>query len=181
MFVGHYAVSLAAKRIDAGLSLGWLFLAVQLPDILWSIFFLLGVEKARILPRGTAVTAVDLHYIPYSHSLLATLVWAAVVYALFRFLPIGAGTRRGAVALIMGLGVLSHFVLDIVVESNLPLYGDAAKIGLGLSTSAAIAYTLEALILVGGLILYLRSTTATTLIGKYGMVVLVILMLGPTW
>ncbi len=34
MFIGHYGVSLAAKRVDARLPLGWLFLAVQLPDIL---------------------------------------------------------------------------------------------------------------------------------------------------
>ena len=62
MFVGHYGMSLAAKRVDARLPLGWLFLAVQLPDILWAVLFLLGVEKARIMPtHETAVMAVDLY------------------------------------------------------------------------------------------------------------------------
>ncbi len=87
MFIGHYGVSLAAKRLDARLPLGWLFLAVQLPDILWAVLFLLGVEKARIIPAQTAVMAVDLYYIPYSHSLVASLLWAGVIYALFRLLP----------------------------------------------------------------------------------------------
>ena len=65
MFIGHYGVSLAAKRVDSRLSLGWLFLAVQFPDILWAVLFFLGVEKARIILAQTAVRAVDLYYIPY--------------------------------------------------------------------------------------------------------------------
>jgi hypothetical protein len=178
MFIGHYGVSLAAKRVDARLPLGWLFLAVQLPDILWAVLFLLGVEKARIVPAQTAVRAVDLYYIPYSHSLLATLLWAGAIYALVRLLPTRAESlRKGTVAIVMTLAVISHFVLDVIVESNLPLYDDAAKIGLGLSSNALAAYTVEGLILVAGLILYLRSTTPMNLIGRYGMIVFVVLML----
>ena len=136
MFIGHYGVSLAAKRVDARLPLGWLFLAVQLPDILWAVLFLVGVEKARIIPaQETAVMAVDLYYIPYSHSLLATLLWAGAIYALFRLLPSRvAGLRKSTVAIAMALAVISHFVLDVIVESNLPLYyGDTSKIGLGVA------------------------------------------------
>jgi hypothetical protein len=178
MFVGHYGVSLAAKRVDARLSLGWLFLAVQLPDILWAVLFLLGVEKARIIPAQTAVIAVDLYYIPYSHSLVASLLWAGVIYAIFRLLPSGAsGLRKSTVAMVMALVVLSHFVLDIIVESNLPLYDDAAKVGLGLANNPIAAYIVEGLIVVGGLILYLRSTTPKNLTGRYGMIVFVVVML----
>jgi hypothetical protein len=178
MFIGHYGVSLAAKRVDARLPLGWLFLAVQLPDILWAVLFLVGAEKARIIPAQTAVKAVDLYYIPYSHSLLATLLWAGAIYALFRLLPSrAAGLRKSTVAIVMALAVFSHFVLDVVVESNLPLYDNAAKIGLGLANNPIAAYIVEGLILVGGLILYLKSTTPKNLTGKYGMVVFVVLML----
>ena len=180
MFIGHYGVSLAAKRVDARLPLGWLFLAVQLPDILWAVLFLLGVEKARIVPAQTAVMAVDHNYIPYSHSLLATLLWAGVIYAIFRLLPSSraAGLRKGTVAIVMALAVFSHFVLDIIAESNLPLYDDAAKVGLGLANSPIAAYIVEGLILVGGLILYLRATTPKNLTGRYGMIVFVVVMLG---
>jgi hypothetical protein len=180
MFVGHYGVSLAAKRVDARLPLGWLFLAVQLPDILWAVLFFLGVEKARIVPaHQTAVRAVDLYYIPYSHSLLATLLWAGAIYAIFRLLPSSraAGLRKSTVAIAMALAVISHFVLDVIVEANLPLYDDAAKVGLGLVNSPIAAYIVEGLILVGGLILYLRSTTPKNLIGRYGMIVFVVVML----
>ena len=179
LFIGHYGVSLAAKRVDARLPLGWLFLAVQLPDILWAVLFLVGVEKARIIPaQETAVMAVDLYYIPYSHSLLATLLWAGAIYALFKLLPSrAAGLRKGTVAIAMALAVISHFVLDVIVESNLPLYDDAAKVGLGLANNALAAYIVEGLILVGGLILYLRSTTPENLIGRYGMIAFVVVML----
>ena len=179
MFVGHYGVSLAAKRVDARLPLGWLFLAVQLPDIVWAVLFLLGIEKARIIPAQTAVRAVDLYYIPYSHSLLATLLWAGAIYAFVRLLPSSraAGLRKSTVAIAMALAVISHFVLDVIVESNLPLYDDAAKIGLGLGNFAVAAYIVEGLILVGGLILYLRATTPKNLTGRYGMIVFVVVML----
>ena len=157
-------------------------MAVQLPDILWAVLFLLGVEKARIIPAQTAVRAVDLYYIPYSHSLLATLLWAGVIYALLRLLPSRAAglQKKGTVAIVMALAVISHFVLDVIVESNLPLYDDAAKIGLGLlGSNAVVAYIVEGLILVAGLILYLRATTPKkNLTGRYGMIVFVVLMLG---
>jgi hypothetical protein len=180
MFIGHYGVSLAAKRIDARLPLGWLFVAVQLPDIVWAVLFLVGVEKARIIPAQTAVRAVDLYYIPYSHSLLATLLWAGAIYALLKLLPSRAAglQKKGTVAIVMALAVISHFVLDVIVESNLPLYDDAAKIGLGLlGHNAVVAYIVEGLILVAGLILYLRATTPKNLTGRYGMIVFVIVML----
>ena len=179
MFIGHYGVSLAAKRVDAHLPLGWLFLAVQLPDILWAVLFLLGVERARIVPAQTAVMAVDLYYIPYSHSLVAVLLWAGAIFTLFRLLPSGAaaGLRKGTVAIVMALAVFSHFVLDVIVESNLPLYDDAAKVGLGFANNALAAYIVEGLILVAGLILYLKSTTLKNLTGRYGMIVFVGLML----
>ena len=54
MFLGHYGVAFALKRAEPKLSLGTLFLAVQLADLLWGIFLLLGwerVESTRASPR----------------------------------------------------------------------------------------------------------------------------------
>ena len=47
MFVGHYAVSFAAKRIEPAVPLAWLFVAVQLVDIAWAITVPLGIEGAE--------------------------------------------------------------------------------------------------------------------------------------
>jgi hypothetical protein len=38
MFIGHYAVALAARKAAPRVSLGTLFLAAQLLDLLWPVF-----------------------------------------------------------------------------------------------------------------------------------------------
>jgi len=48
MFIGHYALGLAAKRIAPRTSLGTLFLAPSLADLLWPVFLLLGWERVRV-------------------------------------------------------------------------------------------------------------------------------------
>lgn len=45
MFLGHFAVAFAAKRVAPAVSLGTLFLAAQLADLIWPNLFLLGVER----------------------------------------------------------------------------------------------------------------------------------------
>src|SRR5207245_1559590 len=62
MFVGHYGVSFAAKSTDRTIPVWVLFLAVQLLDVVWSLFVLLGVEKVRIVPGITASNPLDLYY-----------------------------------------------------------------------------------------------------------------------
>jgi hypothetical protein len=67
MFVGHYGPALAAKALKQSIPLWTLFLAVQLLDVFWSIFVLLGIEKVRIVPGITATNPLDLYYMP-SHT-----------------------------------------------------------------------------------------------------------------
>ncbi len=45
MFIGHFAVALAAKRAAPRASLGTLTLAAQLLDLLWPVFLLAGFER----------------------------------------------------------------------------------------------------------------------------------------
>ena len=44
MFIGHFAVAFAAKRAAPEISLGTLFLAAQLADLVWPTLVLLGIE-----------------------------------------------------------------------------------------------------------------------------------------
>jgi hypothetical protein len=86
MFVGHYGPSFAAKALKKSIPLWILFVAVQLVDVLWSIFVLLGIEKVRIVPGITATNPLDLYYMPYTHSRVGSLFWAiaaAIVYRIF--------------------------------------------------------------------------------------------------
>jgi len=155
MFVGHYGVSFAAKRRDPRLPLWVLFLAVQLLDVAWAPFVLLGIEKVRIVPGITRSNPLDLYYMPFTHSLLAAIVWSAGAAVLYRLV---APRGRSGSAALLGLAVFSHWLLDLVVHRpDLPLYDDTAKIGLGLWNLPALAFCLEALLLFGGILLCVQA------------------------
>lgn len=175
MFVGHYAVSLALKNVEKKASLGLLFLAVQFVDIFFFPFVLLGIERINIIENFTQSTHFELEYMPYTHSLLASFLCAGFIYAVFRIIS----PRYKSIALVIGLAVLSHWFLDLIVHTpDLPLWSDAStKLGFGLWRNAIATYVLEAALLAAGLWLYLRSTKATSLIGKYGMSIFVVILL----
>jgi len=142
LFTGHYSVSFAGRAAEKRIPLWLLFIAVQFIDVLWSIFVLLGIEKVRIVPGITASNALDLYYMPYTHSLAAAILWSVAVAVLARLLP-GVTTRSAAVWI--GIAVFSHWVLDVLVHRpDLPLYDDTMKIGFGLWNYPAVALALEA-------------------------------------
>jgi len=155
MFVGHYGVSFAAKKFAPSVSLATLFVAVQLLDVGWSLLVLLGVEKVRIVPGITATNPLDLYYMPYTHSLVAALLWAGAAFVIYRLVMPRAPR---ASALVVGAAVFSHWVLDFLVHRpDLPLYDDSAKVGMGLWNFPAFALALEVAFLAGGLWLYFRT------------------------
>ena len=176
MLAGHFGVSYALKAKEQRTSLGLLFLSVGFADLLWSLFILIGLEKARLAPSLPS-SKIDLYSMPLTHSLVGALFWSTIIYILFRFLPAPIGARKTRIALAMALGVVSHFVLDIPVHrADLALFGDAYKIGLGLYNYPIPAFCLEAITLLAGLWLYMRSTTSTTFLGKYGMIFLFVFL-----
>lgn len=169
MFAGHYGASFALKKVDNRISLGYLFLAAQFIDVLWAIFSFFGIEKFRVILQLPS-SPLDLYFMPFTHSLPGALFWSVAVYALFRLIPAPKGTRRSSVALIMAACVFSHWLLDLLVHRpDLALIGDTDKVGLGLYNYPLIAYSLEAFVLLGGLWLYMRSTSGNTFLGKWGM------------
>src|SRR5437870_1727582 len=130
MFVGHYGVSFAAKRRDPSIPLWALFVAVQLLDVSWSLFVFFGVEKVRIVPGITASNPLDLYYMPYTHSLVAAVLWSVGAYIAYRVIRGFGGSHRAA--LLVALAVLSPWVLDFIVHRpDLPLVADAPKGALG--------------------------------------------------
>ena len=123
-------------------------------DVGWSILVLLGVEKVRIVPGITATNPLDLYYMPYTHSLVAALVWSVAAGAAY------AQWRRGApqAALLVGVAVFSHWPLDFIVHRpDLPLWDNTAKVGLGLWNVPLVALGLEVASLFGGMWLFFRS------------------------
>jgi hypothetical protein len=177
MLTGHFGVSYALKAKEKHASLGLLFLAVGFADLVWSLFILFGIERAQLVPTLPS-SRLNLYYMPFDHSLVGILFWSIVIYLLFRFLPVPQGARKSRIALAMALAVFSHYVLDIPVHrADLGLIGNAYKIGLGLYNYPIPAFLLEAVTLLAGLWLYMRSTTGATFLGKYGMIFLYVFLL----
>jgi hypothetical protein len=157
MLIGHYAVSLALKKLEKNASLGLLFLTAQLADILYFSFVLLGIERIRIVENFTASTHFKLEFFPYTHSLVSSFLWASAVYFLFRLLPSREEMRKNRIAFVMALAVLSHWFLDLIVHTpDLPLLGDnSLKLGLGLWNNAVASFSFEGLLVIVSLWFYL--------------------------
>jgi hypothetical protein len=157
MFLGHFAVGFAAKRVAPRTGLTALITAAIFLDILFPLFLWLGLEEVRIAPGKTAYAPYDFVRYPFSHSLLFAILWAATFALLYR-----ARTRYLRGALVVGAAVLSHWVLDLLSHGpDLPLAPLVPiKLGLGLWNSVPGTVAVEALMFLAGLILYLRTTRA---------------------
>ena len=159
MFVGHYGVAFAVKTERNKIPLWVLFVAVQLLDFLWAPFVLLGIEKVRFVPGITATNALDLYYMPYTHSLLGALFWSAVAFVIYKI-----GWRNiasNSAALLVGFAVFSHWLLDLIVHRpDLAIYDDTLKVGFGLWNYRGIEFLLEIGILLFGTVLYLKRNGA---------------------
>jgi len=161
MFLGHYGVALALKRAEPKLSLGTLFVAVQLADLLWGIFLLLGWERARIVPGHTAITPLEFLHYPISHSLVGTLAWSFVAAALYYSWPTRDTSRHWQAAAMVGLAVFSHYPLDVLVHiPDLPLSGGSSvKLGLGLWNNPVATLIAEAVVFGAGLAIYISRSS----------------------
>lgn len=179
IFIGHFAVGLALKRADKTLSLGLLFIAVQLPDLIYGFTLLTGVEKINIIAGANPLTSAEYIFFPYSHSLVAILLWAGLVALIFLIAPLKSSSPKSRTAMVLATAALSHFILDVIVHNpDLDVLGNGTyKIGLGLWNFTLASYTVEAILLVAGLWIYLRSTKSIASSGKYGLPVLSVVLL----
>lgn len=172
MFVGHYGVALAAKRLAPRASLGTLILAAQLADLIWPLFLLAGIERVSLVPNANPFLRLAFDWYPWTHSLVAGLLWAGVVgiaYMLRR------GDRRAAI--VVGALVLSHWVLDYVSHvPDLPIYPGGPRFGLGLWRSFAATMIVEALIFGVGVVIYAMSTRAADRVGRFAFWGLIIFL-----
>lgn len=167
MFIGHFALGFAAKKVVPTVSLGALFLAAQLADLIWPVLVLLGIEKVEVRPGLTAVTPLDFVHYPYSHSLVALAGWALALAALYAI----ARRARMDVAITIAALVLSHWLLDFATHRpDLPLtLGGAARVGLGLWNSVAATVIVEGLLFAIGVGLYVKATQAIDAIGHWAL------------
>lgn len=153
MFIGHYGLALAAKRVAPRTSLGTLIAAAQLVDLIWPVFLLLGIEHVRVTENANPFLRLTFESYPWTHSLAMTMCWG--VAAAF---VLGARRDRSG-AVIIGLLVLSHWVLDLATHlPDLPIYPGGPRVGLGLWRSINATMIAEAVLFAVGLVVYVRST-----------------------
>lgn len=173
MFIGHFAVAFAAKRAAPEVSLGTLFLAAQLADLVWPTLVLAGIESFAIRPGITAVTPLDFTRYPYSHSLAGMALWGLVLSVLYLVIR-----RRRFDALIVFAVVLSHWLLDFVSHRpDLPLtLTGAERFGLGLWHSRIATLAVEGLLFAAGVWIYVRATRPVDRTGRWSLAGLILFL-----
>lgn len=175
MFIGHFGLGFGAKTLAPEASLGTLFLACQFADLLWPTLVLAGIETVKIQPGITTVTPLDFAHYPYSHSLLALLIWAAAFALGYKLI------RKSLVvsAIVIGVLVLSHWFLDLLVHRpDLPLtFTGKARYGFGLWNSMPATLVIELILFLGGAAIYARVTKARDRWGSIGFWALLVFLL----
>jgi hypothetical protein len=164
MFLGHFGVGFGAKRAAPGVSLGTLFAACQLADLLWPTLVLFGIERFEIRPGITAVTPLDFVSYPYSHSLIALSAWGVLFGTLYALI----NRSRVATATTLVVVVVSHWVLDVLVHRpDMPVtLSGTTRLGFGLWNSVPGTLIAELSIFTAGVVLYARQTRARDRIGS---------------
>jgi len=171
VFIGHFAVAFAAKRIAPAVSLGTLFLAAQLADLIWPTLVLLGIEIVEIRPGIAPMTPLEFVRYPYSHSLVALTAWSALLGGAWLL------RHRAAVssAMVVTAVAMSHWLLDVISHRpDMPLtLSGPTRLGLGLWNSIPATIVVEGLMFAAGVALYARGTAARNGIGRNGFGALV--------
>jgi membrane-bound metal-dependent hydrolase YbcI (DUF457 family) len=164
MLVGHIAVGLAAKRVTPRVSLGTTVLAALLPDLLWCVFLLAGIEHIELRPGRGAVNYLAASDMAFSHSLLMDAVWGALLAAVyFRARHYARG------AWVLFAAVMSHWLLDFVAHPPDMALGPGVHsyFGLGLWNSVAATIVVEGGMWVLATIIYVRATRPKGRTGVY--------------
>src|SRR5659263_26641 len=156
MFLGHYGLAFALKRAEPKVSLGTLFAATMLADLLWGCFLLLGWEHVRIVPNPNPLLNLEFIDYPISHSLVGAIGWGIAAAVVYYSWPTRNTTRQWQASVLVGTAAASHFILDFLVHlPDLPLMGDdSLKVGLGLWNHFGLSLALELVLLAAGIAVY---------------------------
>jgi membrane-bound metal-dependent hydrolase YbcI (DUF457 family) len=140
--VDHAATALLIKRRFPSVSLTPILVSVQAMELAWVGLNYLGVERTTTAETVRSVADVDLAYMPYSHS-----IGTAVAAALLTWLIIEKGLGRAGLGRAVGLGIVSHLILDLATHGHdIVLWPGLAapRLGLGLYAAAPmVAFLVE--------------------------------------
>jgi hypothetical protein len=135
--IDHAATALLVKRAYPSVPMTPILISVQAMEFAWVALNYLGIERTTTEPVLHSVADIHLAYMPWSHSVATPVVAALVVW-----LVIEKGLGRAAFGRAVGIGILSHLVLDLLTHGHdIVLWPGLAapKLGLGLYESAPFA------------------------------------------
>ena len=146
--IDHAATALLVKRRYPRVPLVPLLIAVQAMELAWVALNYLGVERTTTEATVRSVADIHLAFIPYSHS-VATALGAA----LLAWLAIEKGWHRPALGRAVGLGIVSHLVLDLATHAHdIVLWPGLASPALGLGLYGAAPFGAFVLELIYGIV-----------------------------
>ena len=140
--VDHAATALLVKRRYPSVPIAPILISVQAMELAWVGLNYLGIERTTTATTVRSVADIQLAYMPYSHS-----VGTAVGAALLAWLIIEKGFGRPFLGRAVGLGIVSHLILDLATHGHdIVLWPGVAtpKLGLGLYAAAPmVAFFVE--------------------------------------
>jgi hypothetical protein len=140
--INHAATALILKKFFKDVPIIWILISVQFMEFLWVFLNYLGVERTTTEKDVKYVGNIHLSYMPFSHS-MATMVGAA----LLAWFVISIGLHEPEIGLAVGIGIVSHLVLDLITHSRdmtIAPFIREPKFGLGLYANHPVpAFFLE--------------------------------------
>ena len=112
--INHVATALILKKKFPTTPLLGLILAVEAVEYLWVLLNLIGIEHTVVDADMASVADIHLAHMPFSHSMLSSVIIAALVGGTILW---HGGRATRALALAMTLGVVSHVLLDLAVHA----------------------------------------------------------------
>ena len=139
--INHAATALIINRKWPGVPIIPVLLSVQLVEMLWVVFNLLGIEVTTTEPQVRALNDIHLAYMPYSHSIAATVFLAFAVWVV-----VSQFLKKPAWGLALAAAVSSHIILDLATHVHdiaLAPGIDSPKFGSGLYGVPLLALVVE--------------------------------------
>jgi hypothetical protein len=158
MLAGHIGAAMALGRAERRVNVGVLVAAALFLDIILWLFVLFGWESVTIPGDFGSTHQPEFHF-PYSHGLVASVVWSAIAAAGAWAAYAHFGSVRARATMLIAGAVLSHWLLDALVHRpELPLFGATSRmVGIALWDNMPIALAVEAALVVFGILLFIRG------------------------
>jgi hypothetical protein len=141
--INHAATALVVKKRYPQVSMPILLVSVQLMELLWVALNYLGVEYSSTEPNVHSVLDVHLSHMPYSHSIISSIIVASVAW-----IVIHKWFNKPKIAIATAIAIGSHVVLDLLTHSQdiaITPFFDFEKLGLGLYAVPLAAFAVETL------------------------------------